>query len=367
MAWVSSIPGTSVKSTFLESTTPTLFGRQTTREPIIQKRLQVNAQNVDGVDVKNLVRRSHATMTAGLLVLALLGSSTTSSQAKRTAKPKKVETVIGAVGDLVCDAETATSQTDCRQVEVSDAIVADKSIRALLLLGDLQYDTGELSGFTTGYEKTYGRLNNIAIPTPGNHEYGTENAAGYFTYFGAKVHPETSGYYSTDLSASWHVVVLNSNCDFIGGCGKQSAQMKWLEADLAANKRPCTIAIWHHPLFTSAERGPNTFMRPLWDALDAAKVDLVLAGHEHQYERFAPQRGDGSAASNGIRQFVVGTGGKSIYPFAKPTANSQFRATGFGFLRLELLASGYNWRFINQQASDQPVPAIADSGSAICH
>jgi acid phosphatase type 7 len=273
------------------------------------------------------------------------------------------ERVIAAVGDLVCDEKGNKSGTECQQVEVSDELVADKSIQSLLLLGDLQYDTGTLRGFQSEYEKTYGRLNSMAIPTPGNHEYGTKDAAGYFMYFGAKAHAETNGYYSLDISASWHVVVLNSNCDAIGGCGNESAQMKWLIADLAANKRPCTVAIWHHPLFTSAERGPNNFMGAMWDALDSGGTDLVLVGHEHQYERFAAQHRDGTAAENGMRQFVVGTGGKSVYPFAAPVTNSEFRQTGFGFLRLELKPSGYSWKFVNAPAAKP----INDTGSATCH
>ncbi len=197
------------------------------------------------------------------------------------------EYIAAAVGDMACPPGSVTASTTCRQDEVSNLIVTDRAVQALFLLGDLQYNTGQLSAFRSVYEHSFGRLNAIAIPSPGNHEYETAGAAGYFEYFGAKAHQETNGFYSLDLSTSWHVVVLNSNCEAIGGCGPESPQHKWLVNDLVTNKRPCTVAIWHHPLFTSAVRGSNTFVKPLWEALEAGNADLVLNGHEHHYERFS--------------------------------------------------------------------------------
>jgi Calcineurin-like phosphoesterase len=273
------------------------------------------------------------------------------------------EYIAAAVGDMACPPGSVTTPTTCRQDQVSNLIVMDRTVQSLLLLGDLQYNTGQLSAFRTSYEQSFGRLNAMAIPSPGNHEYGTEGAAGYYEYFGAKAHRETNGYYSLDLSKSWHVVVLNSNCAAIGGCGIESAQYTWLVSDLAANKRPCTVAIWHHPLFTSAVRGSNTLVKPLWEALEAANADLVLNGHEHHYERFAPQRADGTAESNGIRQIVVGTGGITMNPFATPVPNSEFRGHGFGFLRLDLKTGGFTWRFVG----DPDTINFTDAGADRCH
>ncbi len=311
----------------------------------------------------------HAQRTKRLVICASLATAIVGVQpilanaAKASKSAPRLERVVAAVGDLVCEPGTATTVNSCRHQQVSNLLVADKTVKSLLLLGDLQYDTGSVDGFTGPYDQSYGRLNSIAIPTPGNHEYGTANAAGYFQYFGSRAHPQSNGYYSINLSKSWHLAVINSNCDAIGGCDVGSAQMNWLLTDLAANKRPCVAAIWHHPLFTSAERGPNQFMKPIWDALDAAQADLVLVGHEHQYERFDPQNSSGAAAANSPRQFVIGTGGKSVYALGKQTANSKVNGTGFGFLRLELKSTGYNWKFVN----DPDVAPIQDAGRADCH
>lgn len=275
--------------------------------------------------------------------------------------PTKVERTVAAVGDLVCPPEQPQTLISCRHQSVSDLLVADESLQNVLLLGDLQYQNGELVGFRNGYEKSYGRLNSMAIPTPGNHDYNTKGAAGYFEYFGARAHLETNGYYSVDLSPSWHLVVLNSNCDAIGGCGPNSPQHRWLVANLAANKKPCLAAIWHHPLFTSSPRGSNKFVRPLWEALDAAKADVILNGHEHNYERFALQDANGTAAVDGIRQFVVGTGGINSYPTAAKAANSEQRGWGFGYLRLSLHSGSYRWGFVGDSTTN-----FTDVGSEAC-
>jgi hypothetical protein len=320
------------------------------------------------------LRKPATTKTTRIVTPPTLASTTTptvltletASTTPRLSVPPAAlptEYIAAAVGDMACPPGSLSTLITCRQDQVSDLIVADRAVQSLLILGDLQYYSGQLNAFRTSYHQSYGRLDAMAIPSPGNHEYETKGAAGYFEYFGAKAHPETNGYYSLDLSPSWHVVVLNSNCAAIGGCGVDSPQHKWLVGDLVATKRPCTVAIWHHPLFTSAVRGSNTFMKPLWEALETGGTDLILNGHEHHYERFAPQDGEGAPKANGIREIVVGTGGITMNPFSTPVPNSEFRANGFGFLRLELKAGGFSWKFVG----DPDTIHFDDAGADRCH
>jgi len=188
-------------------------------------------------------------------------------------------------------------------------------------------------------------------------------AAGYFGWFGDIAGDPATGWYSYDLGA-WHVVVLNSNCAMVA-CGAGGAQDRWLRADLAASGARCTLAYWHHPRFSSGStHGSNLAMAPLWNALVELGADVALAGHEHQYERFAPL-GPGGAVDpeRGIRSFVVGTGGRSHYGFGAPLAGSVVRHTGtFGVLALTLAADGYDWRFVPQAGR-----TFSDAGSGQCH
>ena len=198
------------------------------------------------------------------------------------------------------------------------------------------------------------------MPSAGNHEYNTAGATGYYGYFGTAAGDPAKGYYSYDLG-DWHIVVLNSNISFIDA----SAQLTWLSADLSASTKSCTLAYWHHPRFSSGSgHGNNAAMQPFWDALYAADADVVLNGHDHDYERFAPQTPTGVADSQrGIREFVVGTGGRALYALGTLRANSQmFNASTFGVLKLTLSAGTYSWQFI-------PVAGqtFTDSGTASCH
>jgi hypothetical protein len=213
-----------------------------------------------------------------------------------------------------------------------------------------------------------------ALPRPalGNHEYRTANASAYFSYFGTEKAGELGkGYYSYDLG-SWHIVVLNSNCDKVGGCGASSPQEKWLKLDLQANPASCTVAAFHHPLFASSTAQTN-IVKPFWNTLYNEGADVILSGHAHYYERFAPQRPDGTAdGSSGIREFVVGTGGASPdNPLRNPRAkNSEVDSekpgapgtTYYGVLKLDLLTEGYAWEF-----RPRAVDAFTDSGSGQCH
>jgi hypothetical protein len=243
-------------------------------------------------------------------------------------------------------------------LSVSNLINNDSSVQHFLALGDLQYPNGELANFQTAYEASYGRFKAKTKPAPGNHEYNTTNATGYYTYFGALAGDPTKGYYSFDVGTTWHIVSLNSNCTFVS-CAAGSAQEQWLRADLAASTRPCTIAYWHHPRFSSSADATN--VDPLWRAVADDGGELVLTGHAHFYERFAPMNASGGADANGVRSFVVGTGGKSMSGFGTTHANSLVRLQTFGVLKLTLGTSSYSWQMVNESGS------ILDSGTGTCH
>ncbi len=228
--------------------------------------------------------------------------------------------------------------------------------------GDLAYETGSAAGFTNCYTPAWGGFKSRTRPVPGNHEYGTAGAAPYFAYFGASAGTPGEGWYAYDLG-TWRIYSLNANCTAIGGCGAGSPQETWLRADLAAHPSACVAAVWHQPLFSSGMHGNDPSTRALWKALQDAGAELVLNGHDHEYERFAPQLADGMASAAGIREFVVGTGGASLRAFSTVRANSVVRKAGvYGVLRLELKPGAYAWRFF-------PVAGKTwtDSGSASCH
>ena len=200
-------------------------------------------------------------------------------------------------------------------------------------------------------------------PSPGNHEYETPGASGYFNYFGAAAGDPEEGYYSYDLG-SWHVISLNSNCSSVpGGCAAGSPQEQWLKADLAAHSNTCTLAYWHHPRFSSGVHGDDTSVAPFWDALYLAGADVVLNGHDHDYERFAPQNPSGQAdPAQGIREFVVGTGGAELRNFSriKPNSEAQVEQKN-GVIKMTLRPDGYDWQFLTASAG------MAESGTGQCH
>ncbi len=270
--------------------------------------------------------------------------------------------VIAAAGDIACDSLIVTP-SQCHQESTANLVVRG-GFDAVLDLGDNQYDVGSLSAYETYYDPTWGRVKAITHPVPGNHEYETPRASGYYGYFGSAAGDPSRGYYSYDL-ASWHIVALNSNCPDVGGCGPGSPQERWLRADLAAQPATCTLAYWHHPRFSSGTtHGSDPIYTAFWQALYDGGVDVILVGHEHNYERFAPQRADGTAdPAKGIREFVVGTGGREHYPFGTPIANSQVRDnTTFGVLELVLHQRSYEWGFVSEVGG-----SFTDSGTTACH
>jgi hypothetical protein len=222
-------------------------------------------------------------------------------------------------------------------------------------LGDILYD----GSYDTCY--AWAAVKQRTRPALGNHDY-EDGGAAYFAYWGARFGRDPQhGWYSYGLGG-WHVVVLNSNCSIVA-CAAGSEQERWLRADLRAHRRLCTLAYWHHPRFSSGRHGSQEATAPLWAALQAARAEVVLVGHDHDYERFAPQTDAGVRdAAHGIREFVVGTGGNSMYPFTRqPLANSLVRADVYGVLKLRLLPRSYRWQFLAVEGS-----SFADSGSGRC-
>lgn len=261
-------------------------------------------------------------------------------------KPEPVSSVVvGAVGDA------CSTPTDCAP---SAAAMASMNADAVLMLGDLAYPNGALSDFTNFYHPNYGQFNDIVKPAPGNHEYQTPSAADYFAYFHG-----VESYYSYDLGG-WHLISLNSEIPVSNG----STQENWLEADLATVPAgTCILAYWHQPRFSSGgAHGDDSTYHQLWVDLYAKGADLVLNGHDHNYERFAQQNPSAVADPNGIREFVVGTGGRTLRAMGTTKANSEVRnATSYGALKLTLHPGSYDWQFVPAAGS-----TLNDSGSDSC-
>jgi hypothetical protein len=300
---------------------------------------------------------SNATPTATRTPTAGVGPTSTVT---RTPTPGAgTDPILAVAGDIAqCgdDGDEATAA-------VLDGIFAGGTPGRVLTVGDNAYDSGTAAEFANCYGPSWGRHKARTRPVVGNHEYLSGGAAPYFAYFGAAAGDPAKGYYSFDLG-TWHIVAVNSNCGEVGGCQAGSAQEMWLRADLAANPAACTLAAWHHPRFSSGQHGNNSYMQPIWQALYDLGADLVVNGHDHLYERFGPQTPSGAVdAARGIRQFVVGTGGKSHYTWGSVKANSQMRNNDtFGILRLTLHPTGYDFAFIPEAGR-----TFRDAGSGSCH
>ena len=275
--------------------------------------------------------------------------------------------MIAAAGDIACDAKASPAADEkgaqiCHMAATA-ALINAMHPAAVLTLGDEQYPDGTLAQFENGYDRTWGAFKGITHPAPGNHEYHTPNAAGYFSYFGSAAGDPTTGYYSFELG-SWHLISLNGNCAQAGGCGPASPEIAWLKHDLTTHHAACTLAFWHQPRFSSGEHHSDSTYDAMWRVLYAARADIVLNGHDHDYERFAPQTPDATAdASTGITEFIVGTGGRSHYKIGRIEPNSRRTSeTAFGVLKLTLHARSFDWRFISE-----PGAAFTDAGSGTCH
>jgi hypothetical protein len=254
---------------------------------------------------------------------------------------------------------------DCTPPAEQTATLLDGFRGTVTPLGDLAYTSGTYEDFANCYDPTWGRHKHRTRPTVGSHEYETPGAVPYWDYFGAAAGEAGKGWYSYDLG-SWHVVVLNSACAEVGGCGEGSPQLEWLRADLAAHPAQCTAAYWHIPRYSSGKKhGDDLNYVMLWQMLYEHGAEFVMGGNDHHYERFAPQTPFGDVdLTDGIRQFVVGTGGRFLRPITEaPPPNSETRdATTHGILRVELLDSSYEWEFVPVDGG-----TYTDSGSTACH
>jgi chitodextrinase len=242
--------------------------------------------------------------------------------------------------------------------EATAAIIARYPAAAVYTLGDNAYPDGTAANFSQCYGPGWGAFKDRTRPAPGNHDYHVAGAPGYFGYFGALAGPAGRGYYSYDLG-NWHLISLDSEIDV----SATSPQATWLTQDLLDHPSACTLAYWHKPLFTSGLHSPETAMRPLFTILYDSGADVVLSGHNHQYERFAPQRPDKTRDdAKGIRYFVAGGGGASLYDFPRTEPNSEVRHKGYGVLKLTLGAAGYGWEFLPVEGS-----SFTDAGTGECH
>jgi hypothetical protein len=287
------------------------------------------------------LRRVIATASLLAIVSAGLLSSTTLA----------ADPVLVGAGDIASCGSTGDSTTARLLLSISGTVFTT---------GDNAYDRGTSTEYANCYGPTWGQVRSRTRPVSGNHEYLTSGAAGYFSYFGSRAGTKGKGYYAYNVG-SWRIYALNSNCAYVS-CSSTSAQAAWLKADLAANPRRCVMAYWHHPLFSSGQHGNNTTVKPLWNILYAYRADVVVNGHDHDYERFARQTPGGVRTTRGIREFVVGTGGRSHYAWSTIKTNSLARNnTTYGVLKLTLHSTSYSWKFV-------PIAGktYTDSGSTAC-
>ncbi|MEA2579544.1 MAG: hypothetical protein QOE83_436 [Actinomycetota bacterium] len=313
------------------------------------------------------------------IFLALLGVPSLLAPAIATARPnlatqassRVTDPVIAAAGDIACDPSNPYfnkgmgSNGWCLASKTGN-LIAHLGPNAVLPLGDAQYNTGKLGQYNASYALSWGGYLPASHPVPGNHDYESSSSAnGYFDYFGVHAAPPGAsdrGFYSYQLG-TWHLISLNSNCSYVR-CGPGSAQYEWLKNDLIANSSACTLAYWHAPRFSSGPHGNYLSVGPFWNLLFHYGADVILNGHDHIYERFAPQNPSGNKAPMfGLREFVVGTGGAQHYWIDKVKAHSVVRnAKTFGILKMTLHPNSYGWSFL-------PVAGLSfhDAGTASCH
>lgn len=269
-----------------------------------------------------------------------------------------LETRAAAAGDIAC--ASPLTGTGCLASKTAD-LIGDLQPNRVFALGDLVYDSGTYANFLSGYHPTWGQFKSKTLPVAGNHEYNDPGAAGYKQYWGVQATPAGKTWYSKRIG-SWLILVLDSNCGSVGGCGSESAQGKWLKTQLSQAPR-CTLALWHHPRVSSGPHSNNLAVAGLWSLLATNKVELMLSGHDHDYERFHTLGANGLPTDTiqSTREFVVGTGGKTFYPFATVKQGSRKRiANTEGVLSLGLHRYGYQWKFRNTNQ------VVLDGGQALC-
>ncbi|HEX7248605.1 MAG TPA: IPT/TIG domain-containing protein [Actinomycetota bacterium] len=327
----------------------------------------VVSPRIPGLAARSRPQVSLASVVALALIVATLGLP--QREAVAVGDP-----VIAAAGDIACDPASGAfngglgTANRCRQLYTSDLLVAN-AYEHVLALGDEQYECGGAAAFAASYDPSWGRVKSVTHPVVGNHEYQTSGgtdcgtgAAGYFNYFGAAAGPVGKGWYSFDIGA-WHLIALNSNCTKVS-CIAGGEQEQWLAADLAANPNDCTLAYFHHAVFSAGGTGPQTNEKllPFWNDLYAAGADLVLTGHDHNYQRLPQLDASGNPdPTNGVREIIVGTGGIALGSPNFPYPGTEFfNTTNFGVLELTLGSGSYSWRFLGEDG------VAIDAGSDTC-
>jgi hypothetical protein len=315
--------------------------------------------NLTGADVGLTLRVAVTASNAS-------GSASATSAAKGPVTPitSSGDPVVVAVGDIARPPTSTCLPNSCPQTATA-GLAQTFNPNAVLVLGDNQYDSGSLAEYTGSYQLSWGQdFNSIVHPIPGNHEYGTSGAGGYFQYFGQAIggtNNAPNGDYSFNISVpggtSWHIIALNSDCSGDSSCADQSGgttwanQNAWLQNDLNSETSNCTLAMWHHPLFSAGWSTGSPGVQQLWNELYAAHADIVLNGHDHLYEQYAQQNSSGGFDANGIREFVVGTGGESLNGIINPNdvgyPNLENSQSAYGVLKLRLHAGSYDWAFVN--------------------
>ncbi len=347
------VPTLAATSTRTNTTVPII-----TNTPTRTSTVQIGATNTSTPTrtntpnpiVTNTPTRTNTLTPTRINTLTPTRSSTPTSVVTSTTAPTlNSDPVLVGAGDI----STCSNNGDEATAKLIDGIAG-----TVFTTGDNAYESGSASEYTNCYNPTWGRFKSRTNPSPGNHEYNTSGAAGYYGYFGAAAGDPTKGYYSYNLG-SWHIIVLNSEISTSSG----SVQEKWLRQDLVANPTTCTLAYWHKPRFSSGSaHGSNSSMQPLWQALYDNHADVIVNGHEHNYERFAPQSPSGVADVNGLREFVAGMGGRSHYGFVTILANSVARNSDtYGVLKFTLHSTSYDWQFVPEAGK-----TYADSGTALC-
>ncbi|MFL5767781.1 MAG: metallophosphoesterase family protein [Actinomycetota bacterium] len=336
-------------------------------------------------------------LLVGLVLMSVPQASASSTDVALRAtavngdRPPSSFPTIAAAGDIACDPVSPAFHRlhgqpgACRMRYTSDLLVHARrkgNLAAVLTLGDNQYFCGGYRPFLRSYGQTWGRLKDLTHPTPGDHDYiihsnpdasdcsDQADAAGYFRYFGdAAVDLDTGkSWYSFDVTTTdgtaWHIISLNAACEFVGGCGADSPQESWLRADLAANPATCTLAYWYAPRFSSGRHGSDPAYSAFWKDLSAAGAEIVLNGHDHDYERFSPQMPDQQVSRDGIREFVVGTGGVGHEAMRRHRETNSVLANDqtFGVLELSLRPTSYHWQFVAEKGH-----RFSDSGTGSCH
>src|SRR5262249_22475835 len=292
-----------------------------------------------------------AAAVASILLLATCSGSSPSGPSGPGGPPPATSSVINAAGDI----------GECGFGALDTGKILDGLSGTILALGDLAYMDGTAANFAQCYDPAWGRHKARTRPVPGNHEYATDRTArAYFDYFGDLAGERGAGYYAF-TEGPWRIIALNDNIPI----GPGTPQMQWLREELETTRTLCTLAYWHKPLFSSGPNGTandGAASKAIWSTLMEFGVDLVLNGHDHEYERFAPQDQDGKPSVNGIREFVAGTGGAHTYTPLAQTANSRVRLRGvYGILRIDLFSANYHWEF------HSGVNTVLDRGDGACH